>query len=194
MPDPRQAPTAVPTLGVLELSSVAKGWKVCDTMLKKADVRILRALPVGSGKFLITFTGDEASLQEAVAAGQAEADDHLVGLCCIPNIDRQVVEVLGRRTPLWAPLDAFGVLEVTSLSTLIRAADAAVKTAAVRLLELTFEADLGGKGFATFTGSLGDVQAALEAAQLHARAAGALVHLEVVPSPHGDLGSVLVGR
>ena len=61
---PSSAP--IPTLGVVELSSIPKGLLVCDLMLKKAQVRVLRAAPVGCGKFLITLTGDEGSLQEAV--------------------------------------------------------------------------------------------------------------------------------
>ena len=36
---PKTNPT-IPTLGVIELNSVARGLVVCDAMLKKAEVRV----------------------------------------------------------------------------------------------------------------------------------------------------------
>lgn len=42
-----------PTLGIIELSSIAKGLLVCDLMLKKAEVRLLRSGPVGCGQWVV---------------------------------------------------------------------------------------------------------------------------------------------
>jgi microcompartment protein CcmL/EutN len=188
------APVLIPTLGALELSSVARGLVVCDAMLKKANVRLLRATPLASGKFLVLLTGDEADLEEAVQEGQLLSDPHLVGWTCIPNIHPQVVDALRRRTVAEVPLDAVGVLEATSLVSALRSSDLAVKAAGVQLLELTFHLDLGGKAFFTITGDLSEVTAALEAGAAQLRADGAFVNQEIIARPHGDLGALLRDR
>ena len=87
-------PNLVPTLGILELSSIAKGLQVADLMLKKAEVRLLKAGPVGSGKFMIHLTGDEADLLEAVEEGHLHSDPFLVSWTYIPNLHPQVLAAL----------------------------------------------------------------------------------------------------
>jgi microcompartment protein CcmL/EutN len=56
-----------------------------------------------------------------------------------------------------------GVLELSTLAAAVRAADAALKAAAVRLVELHLARGIGGKGTVVLTGELGDVEAALDA-------------------------------
>lgn len=191
---PKPASAPIPTLGVVELSSIPKGLLVCDLMLKKAQVRVLRAAPVGCGKFLITLTGDEGSLQEAVDEGRAAAGAHLVAFSYLPNVHPAVVRALAGTAPAEAILDAVGALEAHSLAGLIRAADLAAKTAAVRLLELTFDRDLGGKGYFTLTGTLSDVEAALEAAERLLAAEGQLLHREIIARPHEGMDAIVLGK
>ena len=176
--------TPVPTLGLIELCSIAKGLMVTDLMLKKAEVRLLRAGPVGCGKFMIHLTGDEADLQEAVEEGRRHADPYLVSWTYIPNLHPQVLAALqGRKSPELAT-DALGIVEAQSLAALVQAADRAVKMTAVRLLELTFDLDLGGKGYFTLTGDLSEVEAALAAAETHLRHENAFIHSEILARPH----------
>lgn len=190
----RPANAPIPTLGVVELSSIPKGLLVCDLMLKKAQVQVLRASPLGCGKFLITLTGDEGSLLEAVEEGRAAAGPYLVAWTYIPNVHPQVIEALARKRAPAGTLDAVGALEAHSLATLIRAADAAAKTAVVRLLELTFDLDLGGKGYFTLTGSLSEVEAALEAAERMVLAEGHHVHREIIARPHEGMDAIVGGN
>lgn len=190
---PRSPSATVPTLGVVEVSSIPRGLRVCDLMLKKAPVRVLRAAPVGCGKFLITLTGDEASLQEALDEGRAAAEPHLVGWTCLPNAHPQVVRALAGEVQTPGILDALGALETLSLASLVRAADAAVKAAEVRLLSLTLDRDLGGKGYFTITGPLAEVEAALEAAERLVLEAGHPVQREILARPHEGLGAIVAG-
>jgi microcompartment protein CcmL/EutN len=174
----------VPTLGIIELSSIAKGLMVCDLMLKKAEVRLLKAGPVGCGKFMILVTGDEADLLEAVEEGRGRAEPYLVSWTFIPNLHAQVLFALqGRRSDV-APTDALGIIEGQALAALVQAADRAVKTTAVRLLELTFAPDLGGKGYFTFTGELAEVEAALATAEALLRDEGTFIQSEILARPH----------
>jgi len=174
----------VPTLGILELTSIAKGLLVTDLMVKKADVRILRAGPVGCGKFMIHLTGDEASLHEAVEEGRLHADPYLVSWTYIANLHPQVLAALQGEKSLDLSTDALGIVEAQSLAALVHAADRAVKTTAVRLLELTFDLDLGGKGYFTLTGDLSEVDAALAVAESILREENAFVHSEILARPH----------
>jgi microcompartment protein CcmL/EutN len=183
-------PPPIPTLGVLEFSSVAKGYVVCDALLKKADVRLLRATPVGSGKFLVILTGSEADLDEAVTEGRYVGEDHLLGWSYLPMVDPQVIGAL-RRTRPEVTLDAVGILEASSLVSAIHAADAAVKAAGVTLLELTFDLDLGGKAYFSLTGDLAEVEAALEAAELKLRSDGAFLNREIIARPHEGMDAIV---
>jgi microcompartment protein CcmL/EutN len=185
-------PPHIPTLGILELASIARGLVVSDAILKKASVRLLRAAPVGSGKFLVILTGPEGDLLEAVEEGRGAGDLHLVGWTCIPNIHPQVVRALARQAPPRISLDAVGVLESSSLAALVQAADASLKMAAVELLELTYDLDLGGKGFLTLSGPLAEVEAALETGRQTLENLGAHVLHEIIPRPHEGLREVLL--
>lgn len=174
----------VPTLGIIELSSIAKGLLVCDFMLKKAEVRLLRAGPVGCGKFMIYVTGDVADLQEAVEEGRDKAEPFLISWTFIPNLHAQVLLALQGRKHAGARTDALGIVEGQALAALVQAADRAVKTTAVRLQELTFDLDLGGKGYFTLTGDQAAVEAALAAAEAQLRSAGAFIQSELLARPH----------
>ena len=176
--------SAVPTLGIIELSSIAKGLMVCDLMLKKAEVRLLRAGPVGCGKFMIHVTGDEADLLEAVEEGRDKAEPYLVHWTFIPNLHAQVLAALQGKRSTKIPTDALGIIEAQALAALIQAADKAVKTTAVRLLEITFDLDMGGKGYFTLTGDLAEVGAALATAEALLRREGAFIQSEILARPH----------
>jgi microcompartment protein CcmL/EutN len=70
------------------------------------------------------------------------------------------------------------------------AADAAAKAAQVRLIELQLARGIGGKGFFTVTGPLGEVEAAVEAAVAILDAA-VLAATEIIAAPHADLARKL---
>jgi microcompartment protein CcmL/EutN len=174
----------VPTLGVIELSSIAKGLLVCDLMMKKADVRLLKAGPVGCGKFMIHLTGAEADLLEAVEEGREKADPYLVSWTFIPNLHPDVLSALHGQKKKGMFTDALGIIEAQALAALVQAADKAVKTAAVQILELTFDLDLGGKGYFTVTGELSEVEAAMDVAEAQLRCEGAFIQREILARPH----------
>ena len=65
----------------------------------------------------------------------------------------------------------------------IAGADAAVKAARIRLLEIGPGQGIGGKGVFTMTGAVADVEAAAEAARAPVDARGAHVRTEVLSGP-----------
>ena len=60
-------------------------------------------------------------------------------------------------------LEALGIIESFSVASLIEGADAMAKSANVQLVEVRLAMALGGKAFASVTGSVAAVTAAVEA-------------------------------
>jgi microcompartment protein CcmL/EutN len=78
------------------------------------------------------------------------------------------------------------------VTSLIEAADAAAKAADIELIELRLAMALGGKAFATMTGNVSAVQAAVEAGAAVVSEKGLLVNKVVIPRPHENLLNELV--
>ena len=89
-------------------------------------------------------------------------------------------------------LDALGVIESFSVTSLIEAADAAAKAADVQLIEIRLAMALGGKAFVTLTGKVSAVQAAIDAGSSLVSEKGLLVHKVVIPRPHENLLNELI--
>ena len=61
------------SIGLVELGSIAAGYQVSDAMLKAADVEIVLARTICSGKYMVMVRGDVAAVQAGVQAGRARA-------------------------------------------------------------------------------------------------------------------------
>lgn len=174
------------SIGLIELSSVAAGFAVADTMLKAGNVRLLLSRSICSGKYMVLIGGDAAAVQSAAGAGAEAAEGCLIDQIVIPNIHADVFTALGRTQPA-EPNGALGVLESFNVATLIEAADAAAKAAPVTLLEIRLAMALGGKAFCTMTGDVGAVQSAMAAGRRVISDAGVLVNAVVLSRPHPDV-------
>ena len=62
------------SIGLIELSSVAAGFLVADTMLKAGQVRLMLSRSICSGKYMVMISGDTAAVEAAVAAGSEAAE------------------------------------------------------------------------------------------------------------------------
>jgi len=173
-------------VGLIELSSVAAGFQVADTMLKAGNVRLLLSRSICSGKYMVLIGGETAAVQSAVEAGAEAANGCLISHFVVPNIHPDVIAALGRSQPL-EPTRALGILESFNVATLIEAADAAAKAASVTLLEIRLAMALGGKAFCTMTGDVGSVQSAVAAGRRVISEAGVLVNAVVISRPHPDV-------
>jgi microcompartment protein CcmL/EutN len=174
------------SIGLIELSSVAAGFQVADTMLKAGNVRLLLSRSICSGKYMVLIGGDAAAVQSAVAAGAEAANGCLIDQFVIANVHPDVFLALGRTQPV-EPEGALGILESFNVTTLIQAADAAAKSAPVTLLEIRLAMALGGKAFVTMTGDVGSVQSAVSAGRRVISEAGVLVNAVVISRPHPDV-------
>jgi microcompartment protein CcmL/EutN len=174
-----------PALAVVELSSIARGHRVADAMLKRAPVRLLRADPVSPGKFLVLVEGDVAAVDESFRVGTDVAGDRIVDKLFLPQPHLALWPALAGGANAGEGVESLGVVETTTVAATILGADAALKAAKVRVTELQLARGIGGKAFFTVTGPLAEVEAAVDAA------VGALdaplVHTtEIIPAPHAD--------
>lgn len=173
-------------LGMIETNSIPAGIEAGDAMMKAADVALVTAQAVCAGKYIVIVSGDVAAAKASVDAGAETADYVLVDSIVIPNVHRQVIEAMSAGSDIGTP-GALGVMETFSLSSAVICADAAVKAADVRLIEVRLGRGLGGKSFVVLTGGVAAVKAAVEAAQGLKDAQGMVAGTVVIPSPHPDI-------
>ena len=175
-------------IGVLELSSIAAGFEAEDAMLKAADVELLVARTICSGKFLIIIGGAVSSVSAALDAGKIKAAGFLIESLNIPNIDPQVFAAVSGNVDLEGQGHrSLGIVETFAATPIIEAADAAVKAADVTLLRVHVSMAIGGKGFFLVNGDTAAVKAAVEAACDKAGPSGLLVNRVVIPSASPEL-------
>ncbi|MDW8367154.1 MAG: BMC domain-containing protein [Abditibacteriales bacterium] len=173
-------------IGMAELTSIASGYEVADTMLKAADVELLVSRTICSGKYMVIVGGLVDAVTAAVEAGVKVGGLSLIDSCVIANIHPAVFPaIVGTETV--EVMEALGIIESFSVVSLIEAADTAVKTGNVRLMEIRLAMALGGKAFVTLTGDVSSVQAAVEAGAARVAEKGLLVNRVVIPAPRREL-------
>ena len=173
-------------VGVLELKSIPVGVEACDDALKASGVRLISAHPSCPGKYEILLTGSISDVQTAVDHVKMKFGTYVLDCTVMGRIDPTVVTALLGAQPE-APLGALGCLETYSASSIILAADAAVKAAKVDIVDLRLSRGMGGKGVLMVTGEVGDVTASIEAAADYAIRQGLFSSKSIMAAPHEDL-------
>jgi microcompartment protein CcmL/EutN len=176
------------SIGVIELSSIGIGYLVEDEMLKAASVELIIARTICSGKYLIVIGGSVSDVEAAVKAGLAIADEAVIDHLVLPNVHEAVFPALGQSVALTTDeMDALGVIETFSGTSVLAAADAAAKAAKVTIFRIHVAMALGGKGLCLMTGTVADVRAGIQAAAEEVRRRGLLVSEIVIPRPSKEL-------
>ncbi|MCC6858991.1 MAG: BMC domain-containing protein [Bryobacterales bacterium] len=174
------------SIGLIELGSIAAGFEVCDAMLKTADVELLLARSICSGKYMVMVRGDVGAIEASVSAGLKAGAFSVIDSFVIPNVHESIFPAIAGSIKV-EELEALGILESFSVASLIEGADAAAKSANVQLLEVRLAMALGGKAFVTLTGSVADVQSAVDAGAQVIGRKGLLVNKVVIPHPRPEL-------
>ncbi len=173
-------------LALVEIDGLPRCLAAQDAALKRAPVTVLCSAPLSPGKAVLIFAGGVAAVEESLAAALAVVGERLVDQLFLPGVDPEVLAAV-RRPPEPALPVCLAILELTSLAATLRAADAAVKTAAVRIGRLHLGSGFGGKGYFTLLGPQAEVEAAvLAAAEL---AGEKLTDHEIIPAPHEELAA-----
>lgn len=178
------------SVAILELRSIAKGIQASDDALKFAGVKLISAQPICPGKFELVITGELSQVSASMEKVKGSYEEYLIDSVLLGRIDPGVVKAMLGAQPQ-AKQGALGTIETFSVASAIQAADCAVKSANVEILELRTARGMGGKGVVMITGDVADVTAAVEAGSRYAKEQGLLVGQSVIGAPHGDLWEYL---
>ncbi len=150
-------------IAVLEFDSVAAGTQAADAMIKRAPLDRVRFGTVQPGKYIILVGGAVAAVEEAYREALRLEGGALRDHILLADVAAQVYDAV-QGTRRANDGDALGILEMASIPATVRAADRAVKTADVCVVEIRLGDGLGGKGLTHLSGKVHDVAAAVEAA------------------------------
>ncbi len=179
------------SIGLIELNSIAKGIEVADYMTKAAEVELLQTKPICPGKYIVLISGDVAAVNASVETGIEVGREFIVDNLVIPNVHYQLIDAINGVSKI-NELNSLGVLEFFSVATAIIAADTALKTASVDLIDIRLGLGVGGKAFITLTGDVSAVNESVEAGARIAMDSGTLVNKVVIPSPRRELFDALL--
>ena len=142
-------------IGMVELTSIARGIETSDFMVKAAQVELIRSSTVCPGKYIIIIAGDTGDVKASMAEGIRQGGESVVNTLLLPNAHPQLIPAIsmttqpprrrrgGRagvlfhrlgplRPPMWPP-----------------------RQPNVTLIEVRIGYAIGGKGFVTLTGDVG---------------------------------------
>jgi microcompartment protein CcmL/EutN len=173
-------------IGIVETSSIARGFLIADTVMKTADVKMLVNRTICPGKYMVMVSGSVDSVNASIEAGVEAGAHTVVDTFVIANVHPSVFPAISGVTHL-PHMDALGVVESFSVASIIEAADAAVKAADVELICIHLAMAIGGKGWVSMTGDVASVQAAVDTAASVVAERGLLVEKVVIPSPRPEV-------
>jgi len=173
-------------VGAIETSSIAQGVVAGDAMVKTAEVTLLQATTISPGKYWVLVGGGVATVRASLRRGIEVAADTLLDSLFIPQLHEQVLPAIAGTAGM-GDEDAVGVIETLTAASAIEAADAAAKAAAVRIRDLRLANGIGGKGVVYLTGTVSNVQAAVEAGRALALRKSLLARSVVVPRLHEQM-------
>lgn len=179
------------SIGLIELTSIAAGMHAADIMLKTSQVQLILSRTICSGKYIVLIGGDVAEVQAAVDAATTQVDFAVIDTFVIPSVHKDIFPALSGHSEIKA-LEALGIIESFSVASLIEGADAAVKAANVKLIEIRLAMALGGKAFCTLTGEVAAVQSAVDSGAKVIADKGLLVNKIVIPQPRPELLSEMI--
>jgi microcompartment protein CcmL/EutN len=172
-------------LALLELDSVARGYRALDALVKESPVTVIHANLVEPGKYLILFGGGVAECEAAFRVGKDLAADALLDQVFLPLVHAAIWPALRGEQAFFDP-DSLGVIEGRSVAGVVEACDRSLKSADVALCGLRVVAGLGGKAFYVVHGLQHDVEAAIEAGVGVLGGRGSLHRAELIARPHPD--------
>ena len=174
------------TIGFLELNSIAKGIEAADAILKAAETELIFVRASCPGKYYILFTGEVAAVTASIEAGALIGGANTVDKCVIPRVHPQVIAAINSAVEP-VTTNALGVMEFFSVTAAVYAADAAVKAADVKLMDVRLGTGIGGKSFVILTGEVAAVNESINCGINTENAVGMVVSNVVIPNPRPEI-------
>jgi microcompartment protein CcmL/EutN len=177
-------------IGYIEFKSIPIGIEATDQMLKSGNIELVSSTPLCPGKFITIISGDVGAVKASIKDGEHVGGIYVLESHIIANIHDAVLPALCG-TGEAEDIKALGIIETINAVSSITVADAAVKAANVKLLEVRMARGLGGKAFVILTGEVQSVKTAVKAAEAELAEAGVITSYSVLPRPHKDIRNVI---
>jgi len=174
------------TIGIIELNSIARGVEVTDSLLKSADVKLLRANTICPGKYIVIVKGNVGAVKSAIETGLEVGKENVIESKVIARLSPMVINAINATTEI-KNIKSLGVLEFFDVASALYAADAAIKAADIEIIEIRMGYAIGGKSFITLTGDLSAVDSAIEVGSRVGSENCMLVNKVLIPSPSKEL-------
>ena len=169
---------------MIEFKSVAAGMTAADIMVKTSEVDIVEAQTVCPGKYIAIITGDLSAVKASVDTAMDMGGENGLDSFVLGNPDESIFPaILGTTNVTADDVNALGVIETFDAAQIIVAADNAVKTSDVRLIEIRLARGMCGKSYVTLTGEVAAVKAAVDRAKEVVSRSGMLLDTTVIARP-----------
>jgi len=177
-----------PAIAIVEFDSIAVGILTGDAMVKSSPIGAIYAGTVHPGRYLVLVSGDTASVEVALDTGRDVGGGAVIDSIFLPSVHPDVVEaIVSSVEAADFDGDAAGIVETDSVASVVEAADAGVKAAAVVLPAVQLADGLGGKGYALFTGPVAEVEEAVGAAVERSEPTGHLIRHVIIAQIHEEM-------
>ncbi len=185
-----------PAIGLVEFDSISAGIVAGDAMVKASPVASLYAGTIHPGKYLLLVSGDTESVDIALeAAIEVAGGRNLADRVFLPDVHPDVVDAMtAPARPARLDGEAIGIVETTTVASVLDAGDAGVKAADVGLAAVQLADGLGGKGYLIFAGTVAEVEAATEAAVSRVDEHGTLVRSDIIAQVHEEMADNLTAK
>ncbi len=150
-----------PAIAIIEFNDIVTGLKATDLMLKSSPVSMLKTGTVSRGHYVTMIGGSVASVEEAYREGLSSSEGRIADMTILPDISEMAYDAILGGTRKMSK-DSSGILETSSIASIVKAADSAVKGAEVDIVLMRLGDSLGGRSFIVFTGELHEIQAAID--------------------------------
>lgn len=169
---------------MIEFKSVAAGMTATDIMVKTSEVDIVEAQTVCPGKYIAIIKGDLSAVKASVDTAMDMGGENGIDSFVLGNPDESIFPaILGTTNVSADDVNALGVIETFDAAQIIVAADNAVKTSDVRLIEIRLARGMCGKSYVTLTGEVAAVKAAVDRAKEVVGRSGMLLDTTVIARP-----------
>lgn len=176
------------SVGAIEFSGIGIGYQAEDALLKSASTTLLIARTIGSGKYLIVFSGNIADVETSMDVARKIGGSRVVDYLTVANVHQSLFPAMDMTVKIdRSEMRALGIIETTSAVSAMIAADVAAKSGNVTLFRLSFTVAQGGKGLLLMNGSVSDVEASIESARRALASRGTIESAITIPKPEPEL-------
>ncbi|MCL2400317.1 MAG: BMC domain-containing protein [Defluviitaleaceae bacterium] len=178
-------------LAIVEFTTVSTGIKAVDMMVKTANVDIVEAQPVCPGKYMIVAAGLLSAVNASVEAVKSAFGQRYISGFILGNPHESLLSAIYGTTQI-EKIHALGVLETFDAASAVMAADTAIKTAIVDLIEVRLAKGMCGKSFITLTGEISAVESAIMRATEVAGESGMFLDSGIIANPDDKLSEFIL--